>query len=714
MIKNRPAFVPVIAISIIAITFIAWQLIGLRFTNHDDIFFHLYSQVFSSNYVGFAENTAFKQARLQAFINMPLILWANSLQGSAWFDVANISTFVFLYSAIIFYFAILIGKRDAFLLASITALTFPLHYYFTFPQGYPVMAAWGLAFAFFSAGMLGSYLKKPDKKTFLLSLVLFTCSLWGPEYNLVLHPILLLITYFAINKTAWNYKNVAYLVWPYVIAWIVSLGAYFIFSVMSRSVGGDEVGRVSMGFNFLAWIKTFLVLQEKAFLPVSLFRGIGLTTASLQGAPEIPAVLSYSSLWHSYYDTFSTAVIFIVFLLVFALVLRLQKFTDRTLAIASIALATLVIVPALVVAGSVHYQDIVLKGWLQGHLISFYSHLGCSGLLFLILVFLINKTPSVMRSIVIIGTCTVLAGYSTITLFYNNANRQAMMANQQKWEAMRVLVSYIQNEQPELIGKNFYAPAFWTSTGVSSIPGDSPFNGVNYWTLYTEHVLGQKLSLFNEDKKFTGEVVEVNYFSTPRGVPVIVLGEKKTHTTVAVASEPISGNFIDQRNGTLIKAVELKDWHCSVYCSTIFDKNSAVPSLDVSFKSSDSGPKQLISQFFTPRNSGYGNPFVTSDSMQMLKVENWGPQETTVGTIPNVQPDGGAGVWIKLDNQLSFGRLQVTIDGQPAQQTNVSPGLITTSLPPTIFNKPGKKRILVVNVNNGESVAVGEFLVINK
>jgi hypothetical protein len=156
MTKNRSAIIAVLLISIIALAYLSWQLIGLRFTNHDDIYFNLYSKVYLGNYFDFAENTALQQARLQAFINMPIVLWANSFQGSVWFDVINISAFAFLYASIIYFFSILIGKIDAFLLASMTIVTFPLHYYFTFPQGFPVMASWGLAFAFISAGMLGA------------------------------------------------------------------------------------------------------------------------------------------------------------------------------------------------------------------------------------------------------------------------------------------------------------------------------------------------------------------------------------------------------------------------------------------------------------------------------------------------------------------------------------------------------------------------------
>jgi len=148
-------------LAILSLAYISWQLIGIKFQNHDDIYFHLYSHVFSGDYFSFTENTAFKQARVQAFLNMPLILWANGFQGSLFFDAINILVVACLFVSIIYFFSSLIDRESAILLGVFTAMVFPLHYYFTFPQGYPVMGSYGLIFAFLSAGMLASYLRNP-------------------------------------------------------------------------------------------------------------------------------------------------------------------------------------------------------------------------------------------------------------------------------------------------------------------------------------------------------------------------------------------------------------------------------------------------------------------------------------------------------------------------------------------------------------------------
>ena len=158
MSKNRSIQIQVLIISIIAIAYLSWQLLGLRFTNSDDILFHLYSKVLSGAYLSFSEGTALSQNRLQAYVNMPILLWADGFQNSIWFDVINLAALFFLYISIIYYFSQFLGRRDALILVPVIFITFPLHYYYTIPQGYPVMGVWGLAFAFISAGIFGSCL----------------------------------------------------------------------------------------------------------------------------------------------------------------------------------------------------------------------------------------------------------------------------------------------------------------------------------------------------------------------------------------------------------------------------------------------------------------------------------------------------------------------------------------------------------------------------
>jgi hypothetical protein len=75
---------------ILVSVYFSWQLVGLRYTNHDDIYFNLYASVFDGNYLGFAKSVANDQARLQAYINMPIVLWASHFARSNLYDAINI------------------------------------------------------------------------------------------------------------------------------------------------------------------------------------------------------------------------------------------------------------------------------------------------------------------------------------------------------------------------------------------------------------------------------------------------------------------------------------------------------------------------------------------------------------------------------------------------------------------------------------------------
>lgn len=615
MIKVRSMPLPLLIVSIVAIVYLCWQVTGLRFTNHDDIFFHLYSHLFSGKYLDFAGDTALRQARLQAFVNMPIILWASSMQNSAWLDLVNISVLMVLFVSVMYYFSVLVGRVNAVFLTTVVFITLPLHYYFAFPQGYPAMGAWSVACAFLSTGLFGRCLTDFHKAKYQSSIVLFTISLWGPEYNFILHPTLLWIMFLTSEKGGKSGRLFGSVLWPYAAGWVGSISAYLIFSVLSRDIGGDSYGRVSLSFDFTAFLKTIFVLQEKAFLPVSLIRGINLNVASLQGVPDIPSILSYTSLFSaSLSDVLSVSAVFVTSAVAFMLLLRYQSTADKSIGSSALPLAAIALLPVVVVASSEHYQHIVLKGWLQGHLVSFYSHIGLSGLLLVGIVMARNETKSKVGSAVMKALCCfLLASFFTITCIYNNINRQVMMANKQKWDAVGTFVSFVKEIRPDLNSKPIYAPSLWSSNGVSSIPWSNPTDGLSYWSLYTEHVLDHRLAFLPDDFGLPADAVRVDYFSTPIGSPLILIEEqieKGAIKRTAIARRRIAGSFNDRRDGSLLKFVKDEDWHCEAYCSVVLPGHHRLPSLGLSFNSYDVGPRNLIAQLLMPRRSGYGDPIM--------------------------------------------------------------------------------------------------------
>jgi len=608
--RKWPPF-PLIVTTVVAGIYVVWQLIGLRYINHDDIYFNLSSWVFSGNYFSFAENTAHAQARLQAYINMPIVLWVNKFSDSALFDVLNIGIFGVLYLSMIWMLGKIGSVRDSLAIATVTLLLFPLHYYFTFPQGYPVIASWGLAFAFISAGLLGSYLQKPLRWKLLISAFLFTCSLWGPEYNLVLHPIFLLIVFLAQSKE--NRQPLKKIALPYIIGCVVSVAAYLIFSIVSRGNGGDAIGRVSFGFDFIAWLKTFLILQEKAFLPAGLWRGIWLISAMAQGSPETPYLMTFSSLWQSTPDKISIAIVFFLAFIICGTALQWQWLSIKFIRYYSILFSSVAILPCLILAASSEYQVIILKGYIQGHLVSFYTQLGLSGLVFLFLSYICNApTKNSVKVVAVTLSAMVLASAATATFIYNNANRQVMSANKQKWGAMRELVTFVQSDRQDLAKKIFYAPAFWSRSGESGIPGNSPFNGENYWSEYSKVVLNEPIEITNSDKDLPRDALFVKYFSTPSGVPVVILfervgGDHQWRITL-IASQPVIGSIEYQRDEKRIRNMAANQWTCTSHCVITWNEDDAFQPLSVSFIPEDQGAKRLLAQFMIGRDGKYAHP----------------------------------------------------------------------------------------------------------
>lgn len=615
--KKESISLPIVALVVLAAIYLAWQLIGLRFTNHDDIYFHLYSIIYSEDYLGFSRILADRQARLQAYLNIPMVLWVHSLSNSILFDIINIGAFALLYLGLIYALSQLATLRNSLIIILVTLVLFPLHYYFTFPQGYPLMATWQPSLAFFSAGLLGSYLERGKAWILALSAMLFTCSLWGHEYNAVLFPIFLVLVFLAKEKV--NFKKLLKIAWPFMFGWMASVGIYLLFSILQRKSGADAIGRVSFGFDFISWFKTFFILQQKAFLPSALLRGVELNSATAQGVPEVPALITFSNLWYGTDDMFSIAIVFVLALIVFALSFSWQTLSNRSIRLYSVLFASITIIPCLVISASSHYQMIVTKGWLQGHMTSFYSQLGLSALCFLFLSFIYNCcVKKLLKMFFLLLSTMLLASFATTTFIYNNLNRQLMSANRQKWMAVHELASFVQSDRPDLMEKVFYAPALWTTTGVSSIPLDNLLQSENYWTQYSKHLLNIPLKMTTSSNEQVTDQLVVSYISTPVGTPIVILHEKVGSNDgwriTLLSSQAITGSIVYRGDAERITRILSDSWQCSSHCTIIWHINATFQPSSLSFKPDYQGPSSLLAQFISSRNGAYSQPLKRSPS----------------------------------------------------------------------------------------------------
>jgi len=610
--KNQKIIILLVS-SCFSLTYLLWQFIGLRFTNHDDIFLHLASWFFAGDYYGFASYAAFAQSRIQAFINMPIILWVNHNEHSSFYDFCGLTVFAILIFSFAWVIANLTTLTTAITLSISAALLFPLHYYFTFPQSYPVMGAWPLAFLFLSLGFYISYVRSPINYKLALSIILFISSLFGAEYNFVLHPILLAITVVAMldQESEIKFRNFFELTKPYIWGWLICFILYWSFSYIARTKGLDTVGRMSLNFSFMAWVETFFILQIKSILPLALINGIQFVDLGMQGGPKVPVILTYASMLKGVNDILSILILFVVFGSMFAGMLYIQRITFKFFIILSAVLCSLLFIPCFVVAASTHYQEIVLRGYLQGHLVTFYSQLGYSGLAFVLSCYVIKLAPKpYVKKIEILLFSVTFSAYAVLTFVYNNINRQMMMANKQKWDAIHELSEYVYNSRPDLKNENFYSPNFWLSTGVSSIPDKSPFSGMNYWSEYSEKVLKKPLKITNVDTQTALNKVSVDYVLIPAGNPIVIINETVEETNsqrvTLITSRPVVGKLKYGNDSVSIQDISTKDWECEKQCR--YSVKS--PGRKITFSPSNLGSDNLLLQYLINRREGFAQPLV--------------------------------------------------------------------------------------------------------
>lgn len=84
-----------------------------------------------------------------------------------------------------------------------------------------------------------------------------------------------------------------------------------------------------------------------------------------------------------------------------------------------------------------------------------------------------------------------------------------------------------------------------------------------------------------------------------------------------------------------------------------------------------------------------------------VSIEDWGPRKVNPSSLPNIQPDGGVGLWIRA-NGLESGD-QITLDSKEMPST-VSGQLITTSVKPNFFNSKEAVNVQVSKSKDGKKL----------
>jgi hypothetical protein len=117
--------------------------------------------------------------------------------------------------------------------------------------------------------------------------------------------------------------------------------------------------------------------------------------------------------------------------------------------------------------------------------------------------------------------------------------------------------------------------------------------------------------------------------------------------------------------------------------------------------------KQSISEkisSYNPKRDG------TSYVEATPKMLNWGPRASVVGAVPNKQPDGSMGIWIKVDDTEGLGDAQVVFDGHKIKKTIINKKLITAAIPSWLLDEMGNKEVLIMDISTGKEYQVGMFV----
>jgi hypothetical protein len=586
-----------------AAIYAGWQLVGLRYTNSDDIFFCLYAYIFDGRLLEFANWIAQFQARIQAFINMPMMLLVDGLSSSVIYDFLNVGSFWLIYTAFAWLLAEIGCATGATCLAAISLVLFPLHYYFTFPQGYPVVECWSLIVGLASAALLASSRLSPSRWKFTLALVTFTASLFGPEYNFALHPFFIALALYASPRGS---RGIARRAAPFIGCWVISLAicvGYGTYQHLTRPTAAIT----TPVFNPLAMWRTFWVLQEHAFLPAGLVTGISLDAAGVHSQSRLPNLLRYTSLFTAQTDWNSLVIVFCLAWGFCTTALVRSRMPYASLYRAGALCVAIVVVPSMVLSASGVYQFNVLGGYVQGHLATFYTQMGGAGLMVLVCQLLCRRLDGRARLLAAGLLGVVLATDACVTFVYNNLNRQVMSANRQRWDAFRDLAKFVASDRPDLVNQSILAPDFWRAVGVSSIPGVRIADGPNYWTVYSRVVLQAPMLLVPQSEAVAAAMPRAAFFAMPAGYPVTFLledGGTSSRLTL-LASRPIAGRIVGRTPVINVLPIE---WTCRSVCSTTIFLAPGANLADLQFLSQTEGPRRLLNQFFLNRNGAFALP----------------------------------------------------------------------------------------------------------
>lgn len=522
-----------------------WMLIGIRLTNHDDIYFDI---VAMNSDVGLLQAgwwvaTTFGR-RVSHLLNVPAaMLTLRIMDRGTLGDVALLGQLVILFGGTGLLLRRLVGGAAACGWAMCVAGGFALHWYLQPPLAYPLHGLNSLMLLVLSLLALLRHIERSGNGWLVLSVACSTPGFIWPEYNSLLFPLATL-TLIALMRRSW--RDRLRLALPFLLVWALCVLSFLLFRA-ALTPAQDEA-RMSLSFDPAAWAHTFGTLLGKGLLPWAMWPGIILITPPASPIlPPLPQLLDATLLWR----IMTAAPLGFGMLLLFWTVGFLSVF--RTLAPRRAGLWLLVaggvilmLVPLGVTSLSAMYQYFIRVGFFQGAMATVHAQAG-----FLTLIFAAAALPALRwRSWPLhAGLAMALAALCTSAMAYNLVNRDGMSANQQRWLAFASLAEALPD------GTHLHAPSFWLNAVVVAIPGDLSFGMGNYWTERARLAHGRDIIVRDRATELQPGDVRGSFGARPDGLPVVLLRDAGRAWLIAARPRPL--------DPVLTSGAE---WQCAQLC----------------------------------------------------------------------------------------------------------------------------------------------------
>lgn len=460
---------------ILSVVLLCWmtfdKLIGIRFTNSDDMY---YSIVFFNDYF----SVAHYEATIAGRIGMYYATAYNAISAKCWdtpildFALYGSVTFVML---LILSFARYLGHAlFGLLFVTLYLSVIPVTYEFNLLVSYPFRYTSGIIIWLLSAISIEKYFRSNDTKY-----IWFSCaaSFFAYAHHETLFAIFATVNiiYSAIRQPTGNWHQ--RLINKMTLSLIAISTIYAVIFLAWYASHPTSYSGNTVNFNKIGWL-TDWANSTSYFIQSSLplfhyFKGYALVFiegetgqySSYLVSKDIGAILANMQASH-----IMRSFVIVTLLLTALNNLSLNINRKAIKSIASIGL-TILVLPAMIISISPDYQDFVKGGWAPLH-VTFFSFFGSILLICLTMVVILKKLSPNVRKVATCVFALIVGVGALIADEFNAQVAQSMQINSQRWTVAATLIRYAQVAK---LPQKISAPQLFNYVGK---PGPLP---KDYW-----------------------------------------------------------------------------------------------------------------------------------------------------------------------------------------------------------------------------------------